>query len=47
MTMGDGSVIEGLWKNSEAVEGIKSSPNGDRYEGQFNNDLPNGYGILR
>lgn len=33
MTMEDGSVIEGLWKNSHAVEGIKIYSNGDRYQG--------------
>lgn len=47
MTMEDGSRIEGIWKDSRALEGLKTYPNGDRYEGRFNNNLPNGYGILR
>jgi hypothetical protein len=47
MTFDDGSVIEGLWRNGQAAEGLKIYSNGDRYQGLFNSNLPNGHGILR
>lgn len=46
LTMDDGSVIEGLWKNSEAFEGLKIYSNGDRYQGYFSGNVPNGHGVL-
>jgi hypothetical protein len=33
MTMDDGTVIEGLWKNGQVIEGVKFYSNGDRYTG--------------
>ena len=47
MTMDDGSIIEGLWKNGQAIEGLKIYSNGDRYQGLFNGNVPSGHGILK
>jgi len=45
----DGNIIaKGQWKNSQLIKGeaTQTYQNGNRYEGQVENGLPNGYGTL-
>jgi len=44
----DGSVYEGLWAdNLYAGRGKLHHASGDLYEGEFSNDMANGFGVYK
>lgn len=47
LTHSDGSSYVGTWSHGNRIEGTETLPNGDIFEGKFNNDVREGQGILR
>ncbi len=45
--MSNGNIFEGRWQGDQLIDGAVIYSNGDTYEGQFKNDLREGFGVYK